>query len=113
MGGRKSWLLVGERKVGQKRSFLRQAKGACATRTGWFLLRLVGSFSPLGRLYQSCLDKGRTHTLIVPLQLPACSCFDQVLKERYLFVVGNLPFFVSNELIHQLQNPPPSFGYHH
>jgi hypothetical protein len=24
-----------------------------------------------------------------------------------------LAFFVSNELIHQLQNPPPSFGYHH
>jgi hypothetical protein len=49
----------------------------------------------------------------MPLKMPARPCVDQVLEERYLLILGNLAFFVSNELIHQLQNPPPSFGYHH
>jgi len=34
-----------------------------------------------------------------------------VLKERYLLVLGELALLVSDKLIHQLQNPPPSFGY--
>jgi hypothetical protein len=71
------------------------------------------SFGPLRRLYQPGLDEGRTHALVVPVQLPARSGVDQVLKERYLFVLGDLSLLVRDELVHQLQNPPPSFGRQH
>jgi hypothetical protein len=71
------------------------------------------SCDPLWRLYKPCLNKGCGHAMIVPRQMPARSCFDQVLEQGYLFVLGHLALFVSNKLLHQLQNPPPSFGYHH
>lgn len=70
-------------------------------------------FSPLRRLYQPCLNEGCSHTMIVSCQMPAHSCVDQVLKERYLLILANLPLFVSDKLLDQLQNPPPSFGHHH
>jgi hypothetical protein len=50
-------------------------------------LSLEGSFGPLRWLYQPCLNKGRSHALIVPRQLPARPRFHQVPKERYLFVL--------------------------
>jgi hypothetical protein len=68
-------------------------------------LSLEGSFGPLRWLYQPCLDKGRSHALIVPRQLPARPRFHQVPKERYLFVLGQLALFVSDELLHQLHEP--------
>jgi hypothetical protein len=66
-----------------------------------FSWMLEVSFSSLRWLYQPSLDESRTHTLVVPRQLPARPRFHQVLKERYLFVLGDLAFFVSNELVHQ------------
>src|SRR5215217_1499731 len=64
-------------------------------------LSLEGSFSPLRRLYQPRFDKGRGNSLIVPRQLPARPRLHQVLEERYLLILGNLTFFVSDELVHQ------------
>jgi hypothetical protein len=58
-------------------------------------------FSQLGRLYMPRLDEGRGNTLIVPRQLPARPRLHQVLEERYLLILGNLAFFVSDELVHQ------------
>src|SRR5947209_8409901 len=67
-------------------------------------------YSLLWRLDQPCLDKGRTHAVIMSVHMPARTRVDQVLKERYLFVLGHLALFVSDKLVHQSQNPPPSFG---
>ena len=47
--------------------------------------------------------------MIVPFKMPARSCVDQVLKERYLFVISHLAFFVSYELVHQLYAPTSEF----
>jgi hypothetical protein len=77
------------------------------------LRMLEASCSALQRFYQSCFDEGRSYAMVVPLKLPARSCVDQMLKQSDLFVFGQVSLFVSNELVHQLQNPPPSFGHHH
>jgi hypothetical protein len=70
------------------------------------------SFGVHRRTYEPRLQKGRGHTLIVALKLPARPRLYQVLEERYLLVFGELAFLVSNEPIHQSQNPPPmSLGY--
>ena len=60
------------------------------------------SFALLRRLDQPSLDKGRSHAMVVPLQMPTRPRVDQVLEQRYLFVLGNLALFVSDELVHQL-----------
>ncbi len=43
--------------------------------------------------------------MIVAAKMPARPRIDQLLKERYLFVLAHLALFVSNELVDQLQNP--------
>ena len=41
--------------------------------------------------------------MIVAAKMPARPCIDQLLKERYLFVLAHLALFVSDELVDQLQ----------
>jgi hypothetical protein len=62
---------------------------------------LEGGSDPLRRLDQPSLDKGRGNTLIVPRQMPAHPRLHQVRKGRYLFVLGDLALFVSDELVHK------------
>ena len=72
------------------------------------------NFGSLQRLNQTSFNEGRSHAMVVSRKMPARSCIDQVLKERYLLVVGHVSLFVSNKPLDQLQNPPPpSFGYYH
>ena len=59
------------------------------------------SFGVYRRTYKPRLYKGRGHTLIVPLQLPARPRLHQLLEESYLFVSGDLALFVSDKLVHQ------------
>jgi hypothetical protein len=47
----------------------------------------------------------------VSLQLPTRPRLNQVLKESYLLVLGELALLVSNKLIHQLQNPLPPMSF--
>jgi hypothetical protein len=62
-------------------------------------------FSPLWRRYQSGFNKRCGYTVVMSVEMPARPCIDQVLKERYLFVLAHLALFVSDELVDQLQNP--------
>jgi len=72
------------------------------------------NFGSLHRLYQTRFDGGRSHAMIVACKMSAPSCIDQVLKERYLLVVGYVYLFLKQQAVRRVAKPTIcDFGYDH
>jgi len=72
------------------------------------------NFGSLQRLNQTSFNEGRSHAMVVSRKMPARSCIDQVLKERYLLVVGHVYLFLKQQAVRRVAKPTIcDFGYDH